>query len=197
MRGSRLTRLAVLAIAALFPLLATICCTAIQIKRAQPVATTNIQSESARHYVSEFYAWYTPIAYNDSTSPPWSAILTQSKFRFAPQLTKLLSRDISAKRHCKELVGLDFDPFLNTQDPEPSYVVGNVGQTGKLFRAEIYAGEFKMRSQPSVIAVLKREDGSWIFVDFDYPNIHTSLASFLGGSDLTCSSRSILGPRSL
>lgn len=196
-RGLRLTRMVVLAVAALLPLLAAICCTATNMKGSHPVTIKQIESESARHYVSEFYTWYTPIADNDSASPPWSAILAQSKFRFAPQLARLLRRDISAKRHCKELVGLDFDPFLNTQDPESTYVVGNVIHTGEIFRAEVYAGKSKMQgSRPSVIAVLTREKDSWIFADFDYPNIHTSLVSFLDGSDLTCSSRSILRPRS-
>jgi hypothetical protein len=45
--------------------------------------------------------------------------------QFESGLLAALKEDVAAQAAAKgEIVGLDFDPFLNTQDPAESYEVG-------------------------------------------------------------------------
>lgn len=70
------------------------------------------------------------------------------------------------------IVGLDFDPFLNTQDPCEHYEVGGIVQREQTYRAQIFGVcSGKKSEKPDVIAQVERQRGRWIFVNFDYPDL--------------------------
>jgi hypothetical protein len=86
-------------------------------------------------------------------------------------LASLLVKDTSAQAKCKELVGLDFDPFLYTQEPSGHYKVGAIRQLGKTYRADVFPAENDKESRkPDVIAEFEKREEHWVFVDFHYPS---------------------------
>ena len=124
---------------------------------------------SPREFVEQFYKWYVPLALNDQTNRSWDAALKLAPPPFSPQLTKLLREDAHAQAECNELVGLDFDPFLYTQDPAQAYVVGKITEAGQNYRAELYSVDYGLRSKkPDLVAEFRQEEGHWLFVNFDY-----------------------------
>lgn len=130
---------------------------------------------SPRAFVQGFYAWYVPRALNDDTTEGWNATLKLIHSNISPQLAELLEEDSAAQAKCNELVGLDFDPFLYTQDPAEHYEVGRITQVGEHYRAEIHRIQSgRPNEKPDVIAEFMHRDGHWSFVNFHYP----------GGADL-------------
>jgi hypothetical protein len=135
---------------------------------------------SPRTFVEKFYTWYVPRALSDDTTAGWNKTLKSIRSDMSPQLVKLLEEDSAAQAKCEELVGLDFDPFLNTQDPAERYEVGKIAQKGKRYQAEIYSVRSGQRSEkPDVIAEVAQRDGHWFFVNFSYSSIGTDLVKIL------------------
>ncbi len=75
---------------------------------------------NARNFVKNFYDWYVPLynnfdsrqAKNDENSPPMRVAIYRHASLFSPALLKALREDDNAQRRAKEIVGIDFDPFL-------------------------------------------------------------------------------------
>ena len=82
-----------------------------------------------------------------------------------------VKEDAAASAKVKdEIVGLDFDPFLNTQDPSPRYVLGNVTAKDDKCSAEIFGVTGGKREKDvSVLPELAFTNGHWIFENFHYP----------------------------
>ena len=130
---------------------------------------------SPRGFVEGFYSWYVPRALNQDTTSGWRETLRLMRADISPQLAKLLEEDSAAQSKCKDLVSLDFDPFLYTQEPAEHYETASIVQTKTAYRANIYRLEAGPRAQkPDIIAEFTQKDGHWFFVNFIYP----------GGSDL-------------
>jgi hypothetical protein len=88
--------------------------------------------------------------------------------------------DSEAQARAKgELVGLDFDPFLGSQDPADRYearhatVNGGTCSVG-VWRASPTDTAAKM-DKPEAVAELRQQNGRWQFVNFRYS---------VGGPDL-------------
>jgi hypothetical protein len=65
-------------------------------------------------------------------------------------------------------VGIDWDPFLGSQDPDDHYEVGRIVKKGETYRADIHSvSSGKKSAKPSVIAEVGKENGHWVFLDFD------------------------------
>jgi hypothetical protein len=128
-------------------------------KTAQP------SPESCRKFVQEFYTWYRS---NDKTIQD---ALKKRASSFTPLLTQKLNIDEAASAaNPGEVVGLDFDPFLNAQDIPDRCIVGKVtskdnGYSVEVF--EVFSG--KKEAKPSVIPELEFKNGQWIFTNFVYP----------------------------
>lgn len=143
---------------------------------------------SARAFVSQFYNWYVPQALQDRAEPTWHIALKKKDKEFAPPLARLLRADWAAQDKCEDLVGLDFDPFLNSQDPAQHYEVGEITHEGRIYKVEIYSVQAGQRgSKPDVSASLERSDGRWMFINFCYPD-GGDLVSILKAPKLPCSS---------
>jgi len=97
------------------------------------------------------------------------------------ELACALEADSAAQANALgEIVGLDFDPFLNTQDPYDRYAVGKVTRKGQRCLVDVYGVHSGKRSdRPDVVPELVRRHGSWVFMNFHYPRERTDLLSIL------------------
>ena len=86
------------------------------------------------------------------------------------QRWQALKRDFDAQDRVKgEIVGIDFDPFLNSQDPDDRYQVGLATVNDDVCMADIYGlTEGKKRPKPDLVAELRFRDGRWLFTNFHY-----------------------------
>jgi hypothetical protein len=128
-------------------------------------------SEPIRHSVQEFYDWYVPKTLNESSQPAWNQALKQRVAAFSTELFHALEADSEAQvKVTGDIVGLDFDPFLGSQDPCERYQVGKITQNGSTYSVEIYGiCSGKKDKKPDVVAELTQKNDRWLFVNFDYP----------------------------
>ena len=132
----------------------------------------HIQNEhkTSREFVESFYNWYAPLAQNEKIRRSWEKAIRLRTSAFSPSLAHMIEEDAAAQASCDELVGLDFDPFLYSQDPAERYEVGQITRSGDYFRAEIYRVERGRRSdKPDLTAAFLHKEGRWFFVNFYYP----------------------------
>ncbi len=143
--------------------------------------------KSARQFVQGFYDWYTPIALRDNPGPAYDIALKEKRAVFSPELARLLQEDSDAQARCAELIGIDFDPFLFSQDPAERYEVGAIRQHGRFFRADVYGIQAGNRSRsPNVVAEFTQNGDRWTFVNFYYANPNTDLLSILKSPRAKC-----------
>ncbi len=138
--------------------------------QAQANVVGQNDSGSARGFVREFYNWYVPKALQDNTTPAFELALKQRSSVLSPQLVLALKEDGAAQDKAPgEIVGIDFDPFLNSQDPAKHYEVGAVTQKGESYWVEI-CGTWpgKSHKKPDVVAELAQKNGKWVFINFHY-----------------------------
>lgn len=125
-------------------------------------------SQSCRIFVREFYNWYMPMALTDYQQPASMFAVRKRPEAFGDTLLKALNDDFKAQADAKgEIVGLDFDPFLNSQDPAEKYVVGKVVVAGGKCVADIKAVDGKP-GVCDVKAELRQVGGKWRFIEFRY-----------------------------
>lgn len=128
-------------------------------------------TQSVRQFVQAFYDWYVPKALSNSPGPPWGAALQARPGNFSTEMASLLRKDIREQAQTKgEISGLDFDPFLSTQDPDDHYRVGNIVKKGESYWVSIYGGSAERLQSPALVAEVRRADGHWQFTNFRYPN---------------------------
>jgi hypothetical protein len=147
---------------------------AIQVRKSKHGSTAAPAANSAeaaacRKFVGGFYAWY--LAHGRSRDP-LAAALRQKRASFSLALVRGLNEDArAAARSPSEIVGLDFDPVLNSQDFAERYSPGRVTQKGSRFLVDVFSVYVGKRSEePAVTAELRRERGRWIFTNFLYRN---------------------------
>ena len=121
-------------------------------------------------FVKKFYDWYVPIALKPLKEDSSNVAIAKRGALFDPPLLKALKEDAEAARKSPgDIVGLDFDPFLNAQDPDDKYVVGEVSEKDGLYLVSVYGlRKGKREKQVSVVAELKPEKDSFVFVNFGY-----------------------------
>lgn len=136
---------------------------------AAQTTTPQQGSESARSFVQQFYSWYVPISRGHNNESAWDIALRQKPDDFTPELTTALKVDSEAQAKADEIVGLDFDPFENGQDPCERYVAEqSVGKSGAYWVNVYGVCEGKKHIEPDVIAEVKQVQGRWVFVNFHY-----------------------------
>lgn len=127
--------------------------------------------EEVHRFVQSFYTWYVPRLVKGKTSPT-SVLAPKSKGAlFSPELAKALREDFNASsKSPDEIVGLDFDPFLNSQDPAERYEVGSVSQKDSTYWANVHGvSAGKKAENPDVVAEVAPKGDHLIFVNFHYP----------------------------
>lgn len=138
-----------------------------------PAQTVSAPTLSALDTAREFYAWYVPIA---QKSDGLAAVLKQRPNALTPTLSAALKADRAASAKNKdEVVGLDGDPFLDSQDPCERYEVGTAAPGGTRALVPVYSiCQGKRSPKPQFTVELVQQKDKW-----QIANIH-----FQRGGDL-------------
>lgn len=129
--------------------------------------------KAARKFVDGFYDLYlSKIVDEDDMPSPYDAVEDEGRL-FSPRLRRELKEDFDAQDASPdEIVGLDFDPFLNSQDPCDEYEVGDATRRGTAYWVPVYGiCDGKKHDAPDLYAeVAPAGSGAWQFVNFHYPD---------------------------
>lgn len=126
--------------------------------------------ESCRKFVQAFYDWYLSKEGRSGkmSTPSMDIVLKRKAEVLSPELYRLLKEDREAqKKATGDIVGIDFDPFLYSQDPSVHFEAVNVTRKGPSYFVGVYGVQSGKR-QEHVIPELVQQDGHWIFVNFHY-----------------------------
>ncbi|HLW83486.1 MAG TPA: hypothetical protein VKS20_15720 [Candidatus Acidoferrales bacterium] len=139
---------------------------------SQSKASVELQ-KSAQVFVQGFYDWYMPIAQKNNSRPAFNVVLENKPHLLSPGLFRALEKDSEAATKSSDLVGLDFDPFLNSQDPgDPPdhYAVGKVVRKRDSYSVEVFAVHSGEKGKsPVVLPEIERRNKRWVFANFYYP----------------------------
>lgn len=132
------------------------------------VAQNTAVTKSATEFVRTFYAWYVPLALKSDAT---ETTLRNKPQVLSPELYRALKGYYETEAKSKgETVGLDFDPFLNSQDPCPNFEVGQANARGNRIQVEIYGVcSGKKSEKPDLVAEVTHDHGVWKFTNFLYP----------------------------
>jgi len=121
---------------------------------------------SVHDFVQEFYNWYAPKTLQHNPGRTWDIAVKEKSAVFSPELLRALKEDsLASDKSSGDIVGLDFDPFLYSQDPAPRYEIGRITAKGAGWLVEVHA--LKSR-KPAIVAELSPANGRWQFVNFHY-----------------------------
>ena len=128
--------------------------------------------KSCRHFVQGFYDWYVPEVFRSfertDDPDPFNLVLKDRRSAFSPALLRALREDHEAQAEVDKIVGLDFDPFLASQDPSERFVVGTVKLVGDKCLA-VVRGVSAGKEREHVVPESAYRNGRWLFVNFHYP----------------------------
>lgn len=94
-------------------------------------------SAAAHRFAQEFYDWYTPLGPRPG-GPSWFLLLSGRTFRLEADLVAALRSDSIARNDARQFrETLNFDPFLDSQDPCPRYAVSEVRRIGAKYRVKV------------------------------------------------------------
>jgi hypothetical protein len=136
--------------------------------RPPPPAGEAPEAQSVRAFVQGFYDWYAKKA---AKQPALETALKARRADFSPDLVRDLNADIAAGAKAKgEIVGLDFDPFLASQDPVSRYDIVSIEKKGDTYWVGIHDPSPGNQAHPvDLFAEVAKSEGRWVFVDFNYP----------------------------
>lgn len=125
---------------------------------------------AVKAFVQAFYRWYAPIAASSDPGPSARVTVERRPDCFSPALRRALEADFAAQRQAKgEMVGLDFDPLLNSQDPGRFVFIRRIEARGHEYwvhAANHYGGRKDQGSR--FVAVVAHLKGHWVFTNFRY-----------------------------
>jgi len=129
-------------------------------------STPSPNDQSCRTFVQGFYDWYLPRASQSGDFYP-TVLRTKAQW-FSSALLQALKQDYAAsKANPNEVVGLDFDPFLNSQDPSTKFSVTKVKVQGTKCSTEVHGVTDGVNNE-EVHPELNFVNGAWQFVNFRY-----------------------------
>ncbi len=136
-----------------------------------PQTAQDIEVEkSCRDFVQKFYDWYVPQALDLKVTSATDVALKTYAYVFTPELLKLLQEDSEAQAsHPGKIVGLDFDPFLSSQDPSDQFVARSIIRKGGSYLVEVNGISSNGRKEKVIAEVVRKKD-RWLFQNFHYPN---------------------------
>ncbi len=131
---------------------------------------------SATAFVQDFVHWYLPLAIKNDAVPSWTVAIRTRRSIFSKTLYEQLRCDAVAEKEHEDVVGLDFDPFLYSQDPDTDYAVKMVNKNGNIYRISI-----SPKNSPNVkeysIVDLSFGIGGWKIENVEYPGSGTLLSA--------------------
>ena len=122
----------------------------------------------ARESVARFYSWYVPASQRAGAD---MRALHDSRWHFNPALAAALRADSAATAASPaEIVGLDMDPFLNSQDPCERYAPTAVRRDGNTFLVDVVgSGGCEAHRDPDVTVRVAFRGSTPVFDNFLYP----------------------------
>lgn len=138
--------------------------------RPSPAGGADAPADSAAvRFVRSFYQAYGPRGAASGLAAVDSLLVEQPTL-FTPELLTALRRDAAARAAAKgEIDGLDWEPFLNTQDPCQQYVVGAATKVATHVRVSVHAiCDGKRSATAAVVAEVAPMGSSWAFANFLY-----------------------------
>jgi hypothetical protein len=131
--------------------------------------TEQDKQASCRAVVRSFYRWYVPLALKDQPLPAWEIAVKDRGRAFNSELLEGLKEESRIQIELQD-AGLDFDPFLNSQDPSDRYIVGNTRLEGEdRCWAKVYGAPSGRKNQKAAVkAELVLKNGHWLFANFHY-----------------------------
>jgi len=138
----------------------------------QVLAQSAGNNQSPRSFVQAFYNWYVPLAEKGQGFGSSDFVLERKPAIFSPALIKALRDDEAAQaRTPGEIVSLNMDPFLYSQEFESHYVTGDITQKANVFQVYMHGVHAGIRNEkPDVIVEVSRKNGRWVFINFHLPN---------------------------
>jgi hypothetical protein len=142
------------------------------------------ETAACRKFTQEFYDWYVPITKKRMQQPASNLAIQRKPEAFSPGLLKALKIDAEASARVKDdIVGLDFDPFLSSQDPSSRYEARAVTWQGEKCSVEVWGvsstGASAKSRKPDAVAEVAFVRGHWEFQNFRYPELGSDLVSVL------------------
>lgn len=123
------------------------------------------QSAQAEAFVKSFYNWYL----QKGTNRNMDDVLKLKKEALSPELFKLLKADRDAQAKSPgEIVGLDFDPFLNAQDVAQKYEFGKAATKNGSEWIDIYGLWNGKKSKKPDLQAQVQCAARCVFVNFHY-----------------------------
>ena len=128
---------------------------------------------AADAFVSAFYRSFAPRGLASGLAAT-DSLLNERPTLFAPALLKALRQDAAARAAAVgEIDGLDFEPFLNSQDPCERYTVGPAVRSDSTERSAVRVTVRAVCDRasgppPAYTVEVVPHAGSWQFVNFYY-----------------------------
>ena len=137
-------------------------------RRATQILVSNTDERSCKEFVQGFYDWYWNHSADKANDPKFDPrglhdyrdALKRRPPILSPDLVRLIKRDDARAKAAGGIANLDFDPYLNSQDPEGKYDVVHVTMNGNKCMAKL--------SQRDVVAEVTRNGPAWVFSNFYY-----------------------------
>jgi len=154
---------------------------------AMAQAPSGADEISCRRFAQAFYDWYAPFTQKRLNGPAWDVALQHNADAFAPDLLQALKLDTEAQAQANgEIVGIDFDPFVGSQDPAGRYEARRVTLQENRCSVEVWRASpndtAAKSEKPEALAELIRDKGHWRFSNFRYPDVNANLVSRLGAT---------------
>ena len=132
---------------------------------------------SCLEFTQTFYNWYVKKVFetfhSKNAKDPELAALNYEGKPFSHELDQGLRKVKAEEKSSREAI-LDFDPFLNSQDPAKHYEVRKITEKNGHYWADVYGIWSRpvsgLGNGPQVVAELVFENNRWIFVNFHYPD---------------------------
>ena len=127
---------------------------------------------AALEFARDFYGWYVLVSKEDGKGPACERALKRRSKVFSAPLASAIGEDLKAQSKIRgQVVGIDFDPFLNTQDPGDRYEVRSCERRGERYFVTVHrVHPVDPGERADVVAELCRIGGKWKFMDFHYPS---------------------------
>ena len=142
-------------------------------------------AKECSQFVQKFYDWYVArekaLTKASSHKDVMEVAMKEKRSAFAPELIKALQEDVTAARkNPREIVGLDFDPILASQEEPERYEAGEVRAKGDHYLVDLFGYlEGKKDPKPTVVAEITSKNGQWIFTNFHYEGDTSNLVDVL------------------
>lgn len=138
----------------------------VDVAAREPMSTVGDSALAVHQFVQGFYDWYTPIAVAPREGFAYYRVLSKSDSYLDLDLAAALRGDSVAQFSIPDTrQTLNFDPFLNTQDPcAPTEVVG-VRRQGGTSRVTIRTCR---ASRPGPVVEVRAVNGRWRITNVFY-----------------------------